>query len=133
MAKLKIIRASAGSGKTYTLTGDILNLLLSQPGHDYYRRILAVTFTNKATAEMKERILKELHTLASGKPSKHLGVICKTTKLDELSVRKKAEHILTSILHGYSWLRVETIDTFFQSVIRSFVRELNLSGYYNIE
>lgn len=133
MAKLKIIRASAGSGKTYTLTSDILNLLLSHPGNDYYRRILAVTFTNKATAEMKERILKELHTLATGQPSNHLQVICKTSKLDEPAVRKKAGQILSSILHGYSWLRVETIDTFFQSVIRSFVRELNLSGYYNIE
>lgn len=132
MSKLKIIRASAGSGKTYSLTQEVLLTLINEE-LKYYRHILAVTFTNKATAEMKQRILKELHLLASKQKSDHLDILMKYSNKSEGSVRSKANAILQNILHGYSWFRVETIDTFFQGIIRSFVRELGIAGNYNIE
>ena len=132
MAELKIIRASAGSGKTYTLTEEILSILMREP-LDYYKRILAVTFTNKATAEMKGRILKELHFLGSGQASSHLEMLVAGTGRSQEQIRNKSRSILSAILHGYSWFRIETIDTFFQGIIRSFLRELNIAGYYTIE
>ncbi len=132
MAQLKIIRASAGAGKTFRLTQEVLLLLLKE-SRDYYRHILAVTFTNKATAEMKERILNELHLLVTNEESAHLNTLCEKLKKPESFIRSKARSILLSILHGYSWFRVVTIDSFFQGVIRAFVRELNIAGYYSIE
>ncbi len=132
MAQLKIIRASAGAGKTFRLTQEVLLLLLKEP-RDYYKHILAVTFTNKATAEMKERILSELHALGNNQKSAHLETLCSRLNKPENKIRQKAQSILLSILHGYSWFRVETIDSFFQGVIRAFVRELNIAGYYSIE
>lgn len=132
MAKLKIIRASAGSGKTFFLTQSYIKLLLDKPP-DYYKHILAVTFTNKATSEMKGRILKELFFLASNQKSDMLDPLKKDSGLSESKIRDKAGNILEAILHSYSWFRVETIDTFFQSVIRSFVRELNIPGQYSLE
>lgn len=133
MAQLKLIRASAGSGKTFNLTRVFLELVLSESNAEYYRKILAVTFTNKATAEMKERILKELSILANGEKSDHLEHLVKFTQKTEARIRNLSEAILNQILHGYSWFRVETIDTFFQGIIRSFVRELGIPGHYNIE
>lgn len=133
MAQLKLIRASAGSGKTFNLTRIFLELVLKEVNSEYYRKILAVTFTNKATAEMKERILKELYILASGEKSEHLEHLVKVTGKTEARLRNLSEAVLNQILHGYSWFRVETIDTFFQGIIRSFVRELNIPGHYNIE
>ena len=70
---LTIYRASAGAGKTHKLTGEYLMLLFSQPGA--YRRILAVTFTNKATDEMKTRIVQELYHLASGRVSDYIQLL----------------------------------------------------------
>ena len=132
MSQLKIIKASAGSGKTFSLTAEFLKLVLNEP-LDYYRHILAVTFTNKATAEMKDRILKELYLLGYGKKSDHLATLVKSTGKTEEAIRNKSKAILNRILHGYSWFKVETIDSFFQGVIRNFVRELNIPGYYNVE
>jgi ATP-dependent exoDNAse (exonuclease V) beta subunit len=132
MAELKIIRASAGSGKTFQLTQEILKILLTKQDN-YYRTILAVTFTNKATAEMKGRILEELHLLSANEKSTHIDSLMHFLKMEEGSIRAKASSVLSAILHGYSWFRVETIDTFFQAIIRSFLRELNISGHYNIE
>ncbi len=133
MAQLELIRASAGSGKTFSLTRFFLEMVLNESSPEYFKRILAVTFTNKATAEMKERIIKELSILAFGEKSEHLEHLLKVTKKKEARIRNLSEHILNNILHGYSWFRVETIDSFFQGIIRSFIRELNIPGNYNIE
>jgi ATP-dependent helicase/nuclease subunit A len=132
MAEFKIIRASAGSGKTYSLTEEILKILIKEP-INYFKHILAVTFTNKATAEMKSRILHELYLLGSNQSSNHLNTLIQLTHKTEALIRIKAQEILHSILHGYSWFRVETIDTFFQGIIRSFVREIGIAGNYTIE
>ncbi|HEX2969189.1 MAG TPA: UvrD-helicase domain-containing protein [Bacteroidales bacterium] len=128
---LTIYSASAGSGKTYTLTGIYLSSLFQ---HRYnYRKILAVTFTNKATAEMKSRILENLHLLASGKNCDYLPDLLKQTKQSEEWVRKEASEILNLILHDFSRFSVSTIDSFFQKIIRAFAREAGLHSGYNIE
>ena len=105
---LTIYRASAGAGKTHRLTGEYLLLLFSQPGA--YRRILAVTFTNKATDEMKGRIVEELFHLASGQPSDYVQLLVSSYQLTEDEVRRQARKILIAILHDYSAFNISTID-----------------------
>jgi ATP-dependent helicase/nuclease subunit A len=131
LPQLKVIRASAGSGKTYTLAGEYLRLLFTES--DYFRHILAVTFTNKATNEMKSRIIGELHLLSGNKESKQLQSLMISTGLSEIQLRAKASVILKKLLHRYSEFSVSTIDSFFQRIIRSFTRELGLQGTYSIE
>ncbi len=131
---LKLIRASAGSGKTFTLTAHYLILLFSGTGK--YREILAVTFTNKATAEMKERILTSLEELASSgyEKSKFSAILRESyPELSDQDVRLKASEIYSSILHDYSRFSVSTIDGFVQQLIRSFAFELNLDSGYKLE
>ncbi|MES3019447.1 MAG: UvrD-helicase domain-containing protein [Bacteroidota bacterium] len=131
---LKLIRASAGSGKTFTLTAHYLILLFSGTGK--YREILAVTFTNKATAEMKERILTSLEELASSgyEKSKFSAILRESyPELSDQDVRSKASEIYSSILHDYSRFSVSTIDGFVQQLIRSFAFELNLDSGYKLE
>ena len=129
--RAKILNASAGSGKTYQLAYKYVRDVIGRP--DLYRHILAVTFTNKATEEMKSRILKEIHTLASGAASSYLEDLCRETGLDAPSVRKRAAEVRSRILHDYSHFTVLTIDTFFQRILRAFFRELGLDLNYNVE
>lgn len=126
---LNIFKASAGSGKTFQLVGEYLKMLFARPTS--YRNILAVTFTNKATAEMKERILKELAGLSSGGESKYMDFLKDFG--DEQRLRLKAKAILQMILHDYSRFSVMTIDSFFQKVIRSFAREIRLNASFRTE
>jgi len=130
---LNIYRASAGSGKTYRLTQDYIHLLFDPRRERAHRRILAVTFTNKATDEMKTRILKELHALSQGEKSDYRQGLMEKFRLDEEAVNVRAKHILTSILHDYSSFSISTIDRFFQQVIRSFARDIGVHGGYNLE
>jgi ATP-dependent helicase/nuclease subunit A len=131
VAKLNIIRASAGSGKTYTLTEEYLKLALRDT--DSFRHILAVTFTNKATAEMKNRIVGELYRLSGGRESKHLQPLIAALGIPETELRARAASVLQKILHAYSRFSVSTIDSFFQQIIRSFTREIGIQGGYTIE
>jgi ATP-dependent helicase/nuclease subunit A len=128
---LHIYKASAGSGKTHRLTGEYLRLLYG--GENNYRHILAVTFTNKATDEMKSRIVKELHHLATNQESGYLDDLMKEFEMDETFIRQKAKNLLETILHDYSAFSVSTIDRFFQQTVRAFTREIGLAGNYNIE
>ena len=130
---LNIYRASAGSGKTYRLTQDYIHLLFDPKRERAHRRILAVTFTNKATDEMKTRILKELHALSQAEKSDYREGLMTKFRLDEEAVNIRAKHILTTILHDYSSFSISTIDRFFQQVIRSFARDIGVHGGYNLE
>jgi len=114
---VELIKASAGAGKTYFLTNRYIDLLLDG-GEDSYRHILAVTFTNKATEEMKSRIVEKLSEIASD-PSD--------------SRCEKAKSRLTRILHDYSGFSICTIDSFFQSVMRAFAREIGQYASYRVE
>jgi ATP-dependent helicase/nuclease subunit A len=128
---LTIYSASAGSGKTFKLAGIYLAQLFKSKYN--YRKILAVTFTNKATAEMKSRILDQLNSIASGGKSDYLPELVRETGKSEDILRKEARDILYTILHDYSRFSVCTIDAFFQKVIRSFARETGLHSGFNIE
>ena len=130
---LNIYRASAGSGKTYRLTQDYIHLLLDPRRERTYRHILAVTFTNKATDEMKSRILKELHTLAKGEKSGYRAGLASRYGMAPAEVDARARKVLVELLHDYSAFSVSTIDSFFQQVIRAFARDIGVNGAYTLE
>lgn len=131
--QLLVYKASAGSGKTFTLAVQYIKQLIEDT--HAYRRILAVTFTNKATAEMKKRILEQLFGLASGLKSSdsYLAELLKATSKNETEIRRAAREALTNIIHDYSRFRIETIDSFFQSVMRNLARELELGANMSVE
>ncbi len=142
--KLLKYSASAGSGKTHALTGFYLSCVLHDPGA--YRRILAVTFTNSAAAEMKSRILRRLHTLGQDNTAgeedreEFVTYLCRffpglwpDRNKAMMTVRKNAPLALNHILQDYSRFTVGTIDSFFQRVIRAFAREIDIPAGYEIE
>lgn len=133
--ELLVYKASAGSGKTFTLAVEYIKHLIENPRA--YRQILAVTFTNKATAEMKERIVQQLYGIWKGDRDSeaYLNRIREDLKedMDTEELRKRAGMALQYMLHDYSRFRVETIDSFFQSVMRNLARELELTPNLNIE
>ncbi|PKQ63140.1 hypothetical protein BZG02_10280 [Labilibaculum filiforme] len=131
MSELSIYRASAGSGKTYTLTKEYLNLVFENPLN--YKSILAVTFTNKATDEMKSRIVKEIYLLSQSDVSPYANELKEKHHLNSEELISRAKEILNRMLHDYSRFSVTTIDSFFQKVVRSFTREIGLQMGYNIE
>jgi ATP-dependent exoDNAse (exonuclease V) beta subunit len=131
MGSVKIISASAGSGKTYTLAYEYVKGVVADPG--LYRHILAVTFTNKATEEMKSRILREVHLLASGQRSDYLEKLERDLGFPSEKIRLRAAEARKNILHDYSRFSVLTIDRFFQRLIRSFIRELGVEVNFNLE
>ncbi len=130
---LHIYRASAGSGKTFLLASEYLCLLFESP--DKYRHILAVTFTNKATEEMKDRILGELKKLARGQETDYGNKILQ--RFPELGQNNQlalqADRIYRSILHDYAKFSVSTIDSFVQQVIRSFAYEIGLDAGFELQ
>ncbi len=131
MSKLKVFHASAGAGKTYKLTESFLLLLFSNPYQ--YKSILAVTFTNKATAEMKSRIIAELYKLAHGEDSSYLQTIKTVFQYNNTRISDIAKTALLNILHDFSHFSVETIDGFFQQVIHAFTREIGLQHGFQLE
>lgn len=131
MSQLKIYTASAGSGKTFSLVYEFLLVVFKRPKE--FRNILAVTFTNKSTAEMKERIISDLQQLANGENPGYRDKLMAELGVDETAITNKAKHILTIILHNYGYLSITTIDRFFQKLIRSFARDINLSSVYDVE
>ncbi len=124
---LTVYKASAGSGKTFTLAKEYISLLVENPLS--YRNILAVTFTNKATEEMKMRILSQLYGIWKQLPesSDYLDAVREKTGLPDNVISQRAGTSLNNLLNNYNYFRVETIDTFFQSVMRNMARELDLT------
>lgn len=131
MSQLKIYKASAGSGKTFTLTREFLFLLFENPTN--YKNTLAVTFTNKATGEMKSRILEKLFQISTNQTNDYVNELKKEFSLTEVEVRKRSKVLLSYLLHDFSSFSVSTIDSFFQKIIRSFAREAGLESGFKIE
>ncbi|MBR3022051.1 MAG: UvrD-helicase domain-containing protein [Bacteroidaceae bacterium] len=144
-SRLIIYKASAGSGKTFTLAANYISYLLANP--EAYRHLLAMTFTNKATGEMKERILSQLYGISHGLPESD-GYLRKAEELlreagftedirhrplTEQTLRENARRALTSVLHNYSFFRIETIDSFMLGILRGLARELELGRGMEIE
>ncbi len=129
---LTVYKASAGSGKTFTLAVEYITLLVKNP--QSYRTILAVTFTNKATEEMKMRILSQLYGISNQLPDSRIYMekVCEKTGFQPPLVSKNAGAALHLLLHNYNYFRVETIDSFFQSVLRNLARELDLTANLRI-
>lgn len=130
---LTVYKASAGSGKTFRLAVQYITLLVKQP--EDYRHILAVTFTNKATAEMKQRILSQLYGIGHNLRGSdgYYSEVKKAVTLNEQTIRHNALLALDMILQDYGRFRVETIDSFFQTVLRSLARELHIGANLTLE
>ena len=131
---LKIYTASAGSGKTHALTREFLRLMLSNGDPRYFTTIQAVTFTKKATAEMKGRIVTELSTLArTPEESLFTDDLCRELGISEAKLQERANATLHALLLEYTSFRVRTIDSFFQEVVRSFAYELGHAGALRVQ
>ncbi|MDE5828765.1 MAG: UvrD-helicase domain-containing protein [Duncaniella sp.] len=146
---LKIYKASAGSGKTFTLAREYITLILGEKqddgsyrlarrGGSRHRHILAITFTNKATEEMKSRIIHELAVLAGREPgwtepSPYLKYLRELFGCSEAQLKAAAAGALDDLLHDFNSFNVSTIDAFFQLVLRTFAREAEIDGNYEVE
>jgi ATP-dependent exoDNAse (exonuclease V) beta subunit len=137
-----VYRSSAGSGKTFTLVKEYLKIALTdtQDPPQQYRRILAITFTNKAAAEMKARILKALkelgaddHSKISGGSKTLLDTLVNETGFSPDVLRERAGSVLSAILHNYSDFAIGTIDSFVHKVVRTFAFDLKLPVNFEIE
>ena len=128
------MKASAGSGKTYRLARKYIELLLVSADRYAYRHILAVTFTNKATDEMKSRILKELHILSEfpQKSDYHDHFVPALIPSDD-ELKARARAVLSEMLHDYGAFAVSTIDRFFQQTLKAFSREIGQFASYQVE
>ena len=131
----KLYNASAGSGKTFNLVKEYLVLLLNSKDNFFFRKILSITFTNKAVKEKKRRILKYLTDFSQGNFSDKnmIDLIFSETNLNEDELQKKSLKILKSILKNYNSFEISTIDKFTQKVIKGFNYELGISNNYEIE
>lgn len=135
MAHLDVFSASAGSGKTYTLARRVIDILVRNPAD--YAHILAVTFTNKATGEMKERIVGDLNLMVCGdadnaKRKQLIDYHMKSNGIDEPTLVDRCKVSLRNILYDYSHFSVSTIDHFVQRLIRSFAYEQGLTSNYAV-
>jgi ATP-dependent helicase/nuclease subunit A len=127
-----VYRSSAGSGKTRSLSKEYLKLALGFRS-DYFKHILAVTFTNKATQEMKDRILQYLIDFSSSTENELAKELIAELAIDQRTFQDRSKETLTLLLHSYSRFSISTIDAFFQRVIRSFTRESGLMGNFRLE
>lgn len=130
---LTVYKASAGSGKTFTLSVEYIKLLINDPTS--FRSTLAVTFTNKATEEMKVRILSQLYGIWKRLPDSksYIEKIKTDMGVTEVFMAERAGMALHNIVNNYSYFRIETIDSFFQSVLRNLARELDLTANLRVE
>lgn len=130
---LTVYRASAGSGKTFTLAVEYISLLVKAP--ENYQHILAVTFTNKATQEMKMRILSQLYGIANSLQSsqQYFNKVKEKTNMPDAVIRNNARAALTLLIHRYNNFRILTIDAFFQQVLRNLAHELGQTANLRVD
>jgi len=129
---LIVYKSSAGSGKTTTLVSEYLKIALKNPNS--FRNILAITFTNKAANEMKQRVIETLKNLsATGKePAPSLSDLINSLKLDRNALSKRASLLLSLILHNYDEFAISTIDSFIHSIVRTFATDVQLPQNFEV-
>lgn len=138
---LHIYRSSAGSGKTYSLVRNFIGMALIGDGSTFYpryfRHILAITFTNKAASEMKERVLSFISDLSKGvgqgKDHSFFSHIQEDTSLSDEEIKNRSQKILTAILHNYTDLSISTIDKFVFRIVRTFAHDLQMAQAFEVE
>jgi ATP-dependent exoDNAse (exonuclease V) beta subunit len=137
--KFLVYKASAGSGKTFTLVREYLRMALEGSDPRRFRKILAITFTNKAATEMKERVISTLHEMAAPdrEPAGSAAIMAKLLQndlgIEEQVLRKKAALLLSNILHQYNDFSVGTIDSFMHRVVRTFAQDLHIPVNFTVE
>ena len=129
----KVYNASAGSGKTFTLVKEYLKILLNSSNSYKFQQVLAITFTNKAAGEMKERIIDNLSAFSKNKQNHMLTLICEETQLTETMVFDRSKAVLNAILQNYSAFNITTIDAFTHKIIRTFAYDLKLPLNFDVE
>ncbi|MCG1035371.1 UvrD-helicase domain-containing protein [Polaribacter sargassicola] len=129
----QVYNASAGSGKTFTLVKEYLKVLLSSNDIFSFQKILAITFTNKAAGEMKERVLENLEDFAEGKENDLFKIIIDEIDVDKSTIQLKSKKILDAVLQNYSAFSITTIDSFTHKIIKSFAFDLGLLLNFEVE
>ncbi|WP_179317242.1 UvrD-helicase domain-containing protein [Winogradskyella undariae] len=133
----KIYNASAGSGKTFTLAKAYLKILIQSNSYDQFKSILAITFTNKAVGEMKERIVEMLKVFSEEEsltqPNPMFQAICEELKIQPEALQTKSKNVLKHIIHNYGAFDISTIDGFTHRVIRTFAHDLKLPMNFEVE
>ncbi|MCM5662107.1 UvrD-helicase domain-containing protein [Galbibacter mesophilus] len=135
-APFQIFNASAGSGKTFTLVKRYLSILLGSSNRDAFKQVLAVTFTNKAVNEMKERVLKNLHEFSSeeilNNPTDIFSLIAEEIGVSPKELHERSKAVLTRILHNYAFFDIVTIDKFNHRLLRTFAFDLKLPTNFEV-
>ncbi len=132
-SNFQVYNASAGSGKTFTLVKEYLKVVLQSDDRFVFQKILAITFTNKAASEMKERVLDNLQRFSEGKESDLFFKIVEETALDKSTIQKRGSLVLEAILQNYSAFAITTIDSFTHKIIKSFAFDLGLNLNFEVE
>ena len=132
-SNFQVYNASAGSGKTFTLVKEYLKVLVNSEDIFRFQKILAITFTNKAAGEMKDRVLKNLQGFSEGKENDLFQVLLEETTLEKELIKNRSRKILDAILQNYSAFSITTIDSFTHKVIKSFAFDLGLSLNFEVE
>lgn len=131
-SSFKIYNASAGSGKTFQLAQNYVGLIIARYKSQAYKEILALTFTNKAVGEMKDRILSVLSDFAQGREHPMLSFIATDLNLSSTEVRQRAQYVLKDILHNYGYFELSTIDKFTHKILRTFAIDLKLNSSFEV-
>ena len=132
-ATFQVYNASAGSGKTYTLVKEYLTILLGSNSLYTFQNILAITFTNKAAGEMKERVLENLRSFSNAEKNTMFSDICRETEIEATALQAKSRIILENILQNYSAFNITTIDSFTHKLVRTFAFDLDLPLNFELE
>lgn len=131
---LQVCRASAGSGKTYTLVQQYLRLCLRSDNAGSFKHILAITFTNKAASEMKERVFRELKAISEKQnQSPMVAYLCEELSISPDELQNRARKTLRAMLHQYGDVAIGTIDQFMHRLVRSFSRDLALQHDFSVD
>ncbi len=129
----QVYNASAGSGKTFTLVKEYLKVLLTSEDIYTFQKILAITFTNKAAGEMKERVLQNLEDFAAFRDNDLLEIILQEIAVDKTTIQDRSKKILEAVLQNYSAFSITTIDSFTHKIIKNFAYDLGLPLNFEVE